>query len=52
MVGERGLVKMVSMPLRRQIRSNNTSADLGLVNLPVNCFPLNEFLMAVKALGS
>jgi hypothetical protein len=32
---------MVSMPLRRQIRSNNTSADRGWVNLPVNCLPLS-----------
>ena len=30
------------MPLRRQIRSNSTSADRGLVNRPVNCFPLSD----------
>jgi|tagenome__1003787_1003787.scaffolds.fasta_scaffold20927588_3 hypothetical protein len=29
------------MPLRRQIRSNSTSAGRGLVNLPVNCLPLS-----------
>ncbi len=29
------------MPLRRQIRSNSTSAGRGLPNLPVNCLPLS-----------
>jgi hypothetical protein len=40
-VGERGLVKPVVMPFSRQIRSKRTSAGYGLVNLPVNCFPLS-----------
>ncbi len=40
-VGERGLVKMVWMPLRRQIRSNSTSTGWGRVNRPVNCLPLS-----------
>ena len=30
------------MPLRRQIRSNSTSAGRGLPNLPVNCLPLSD----------
>jgi hypothetical protein len=30
------------MPLRRQIRSNNTSAGRGLPNRPVNCLPLSD----------
>jgi hypothetical protein len=41
-VGDRGLVRMVSMPFLRQIRSNNASAARGLPNLPVNCLPLSD----------
>ena len=40
-VGESGLVSSWRMPLRRQIRSNSTSAGRGLPNLPVNCLPLS-----------
>lgn len=40
-VGDRGLVKVVPMPLRRQIRSNSTWTGRGRVNRPVNCLPLS-----------
>jgi hypothetical protein len=40
-VGDRNPVSRCSMPFLRQIRSNNTSAGRGLLNLPVNCLPLS-----------
>ena len=36
---EYGLVSSWRMPLRRQIRSNSTSAGRGLPYRPVNCLP-------------
>jgi hypothetical protein len=39
--GRVGLVSSWRMPLRRQIRSNSTSAGRGLPNLPVNYLPLS-----------
>jgi hypothetical protein len=40
-VCERGLVSRVVIPFSPRFRSNNTSAEWGLLNLPVNCFPLS-----------
>src|SRR5947208_870611 len=37
-LGEESLTS-VSLPFRRQIRSNSTSAGRGLPNRPVNCLP-------------